>query len=143
MLTGRRFVQWRAALMELAVQDLKMKDATEVIEYDGRIVSYGLLSGSKVEDPNFLKKLLFKRAALLPSTLRARDTDYKAALLEALQTDPDAFPAISREEITVEVAAVFPMDEVRAAHAMMAANSNAGKIVLEVSSVLASPAPEL
>ncbi|KAJ5518149.1 hypothetical protein N7453_000571 [Penicillium expansum] len=29
------FVKWRAALMELAVQDLKMKDATEVIEYDG------------------------------------------------------------------------------------------------------------
>ncbi|CAG7982821.1 unnamed protein product [Penicillium olsonii] len=29
------FVQWRAALMELAVQDLKMKDATEVIDYDG------------------------------------------------------------------------------------------------------------
>ncbi|KAJ6034683.1 uncharacterized protein N7446_009437 [Penicillium canescens] len=29
------FVKWRAALMELAVQELKMKDATEVIEYDG------------------------------------------------------------------------------------------------------------
>ncbi|KAJ5775589.1 uncharacterized protein N7511_000600 [Penicillium nucicola] len=29
------FVRWRAALMELAVQELKMKDATEVIEYDG------------------------------------------------------------------------------------------------------------
>ena len=32
MLIPSRFIKWRAALMELAVQDLKMKDATEVIK---------------------------------------------------------------------------------------------------------------
>jgi NADPH:quinone reductase-like Zn-dependent oxidoreductase len=111
-----------------------LNENVDVIDYDGRLVMYGLLSGPKVEDPQFLKKLLFKRANLLPSTLRARDVTYKAELIQNLQQDENALPAVARGDIKVDISAVFPLERVRDAHAMMARNENAGKIVLKIHS---------
>jgi NADPH:quinone reductase-like Zn-dependent oxidoreductase len=109
-----------------------LNDNVDVLDYDGRLVMYGLLSGPAITDPQFLKKLLFKRAQLLPSTLRARDIEYKAALIHELQSDQNALPAVSRGDIIVDVAATFPLVQVQEAHAMMSRNENAGKILLAI-----------
>ena len=110
-----------------------LTENVNAVDYDGRIVMYGLLSGSKVEDPQFLKKLLFKRASLLPSTLRARDVDYKKRLIHDLLTDEDALPAVMSGRIKVEVDSIFALDDVVHAHTLMAKNENSGKILLAVS----------
>jgi NADPH:quinone reductase-like Zn-dependent oxidoreductase len=121
-----------------------LKDNLKILQYDGRLVSYGLLSGGIVPNelnsdtsssPTFLKQLLFKRISFLASTLRARSVEYKANLITALLLDHEAgYPAVSSGRIHVNISKVFPMADAARAHAMMGRNENIGKIILEVKS---------
>lgn len=113
-----------------------------LVAVDGRIVIYGLMSGGAVDDPAFLGKLIGKRASIMSSTLRARNVEYKERLIQALNDDPAAFPAIASGDISVDVSATYNLEEVREAHKYMTENKNTGKIVMLVSTP-ASAAEEL
>ena len=117
-----------------------LRDNIQVLQHDGRFVSYGLLSGGIIpEELNnndsspFLKQLLFKRISFLASTLRARSTDYKFDLIKTLVTDEQAgYPAVNNGRIKVNISKVFPIQDVVLAHEMMKRNENIGKIILQV-----------
>mmetsp|Transcript_8854 Transcript_8854/g.15069 ORF Transcript_8854/g.15069 Transcript_8854/m.15069 type:complete len:382 (+) Transcript_8854:64-1209(+) len=116
-----------------------LQENLRALQTDGRLVSYGLLSGGVVppelnsQSPTLLQQLLFKRVSLLGSTLRAREVSYKHDLLGALLRDQEAgFPAVSAGHVRVNVSLVLPLSEVVQAHEVMQRNENSGKIVLEV-----------
>ena len=90
MLTACRFVQWRAALMELAVQDLKMKDATEVIEYDGED-PYQMI---QVHD--YLNVKFFRM-----------DPSVRAATKKVIEVFATAYPELLSEKFFVNVPAIM------------------------------------
>ena len=95
---------------------------------DGRIASIAFLRGSRVEvdfAPAMLKRLTWRG-----STLRARSDADKAAIAGALETQ--VWPRIARGEIRAVVDSVFPLEEVRDAHARMERSEHVGKILLEV-----------
>ena len=52
----------------------------DVLKTDGRWILYGTMGGGNVNGP-LLRKLLHKRIALLPTTLRTRSDEYKAELV--------------------------------------------------------------
>lgn len=127
-----------------------LQENLRALQTDGRLVSYGLLSGGVVppelnsQSPTLLQQLLFKRVSLLGSTLRARAVHYKQDLLAALLHDQDAgFPAVSAGHIRVNVSLVLPLSEVERAHDVMQRNENTGKIVLEVLTEGQPPSAEL
>jgi len=106
----------------------------DVLDMDGRLVLYGLMSGGAVNDSMFMNKLLAKRLTVTASTLRSRSVEYKQSLIAALSADPDGLPAIASGEIRVIVDRTYQMEEVLEAHEFMRKNNNIGKIVLLVTS---------
>lgn len=91
MLIGTgRFVQWRAALMELAVQDLKMQDATEVIPYDGED-PYQMI---QVHD--YLNVKFFRM-----------DPSVRAATKKVIEVFATAYPELLSEKFFVNVPAIM------------------------------------
>jgi len=84
------FVQWRAALMELAVQDLKMTDATEVIEYDGED-PYQMI---QVHD--YLNVKFFRM-----------DPSVRAATKKVIEVFATAYPELLSEKFFVNVPAIM------------------------------------
>lgn len=84
------FVQWRAALMELAVQDLKMKDATKVIEYDGED-PYQMI---QVHD--YLNVKFFRM-----------DPSVRAATKKVIEVFATAYPELLSEKFFVNVPAIM------------------------------------
>ncbi|KAJ5851735.1 uncharacterized protein N7529_011120 [Penicillium soppii] len=84
------FLQWRAALMELAVQDLKMKDATEVIEYDG-------------EDPY----QMFQVHDYLNVKFLRMDPSVRTATKKVIDVFATAYPELLREKFFVNVPAIM------------------------------------
>lgn len=106
----------------------------DALDFDGRLVIYGLMSGGAVNDPMFLNKLLSKRLTITATTLRNRSTEYKKELIDALSNDPDGLPAVLSGEIKVIVDRTYPMEDVLQALDVMRKNTNIGKIVLLVTS---------
>jgi hypothetical protein len=90
-LTSSRFVKWRAALMELAVQDLKMKDATEVIDYDGEKDPYQMI---QVHD--YLNVKFFRM-----------DPSVRAATKKTIDVFSTAYPELLREKFFVNVPSIM------------------------------------
>lgn len=96
---------------------------------DGRIVLLAMMGGSRIESFD-LRTIFRKRGTLAASTLRNRSDDYKRELtadfadyaLHHFQ-DGTLHPVIDR---------VMDWDRVAEAHELMAANANAGKIVLRM-----------
>ncbi|KAJ5836714.1 hypothetical protein N7447_002740 [Penicillium robsamsonii] len=84
------FVQWRAALMELAVQDLKMKDATEVIEYDGED-PYQMIQVHDYMNVKFLRM----------------DPSVRAATKKVIEVFATAYPELLSEKFFVNVPAIM------------------------------------
>lgn len=111
-----------------------LSENIDVLPVDGTMVLYGLMGGTAVTDPTFLAKLMAKRITIAASTLRSRSIEYKAAIVEALQSDPDGIAAIQSGDIQVQVDRTFLLEEVVKAHSHMSANANIGKIVLMVAS---------
>jgi tumor protein p53-inducible protein 3 len=100
------------------------------IGLDGRWVVYGLMGGVNLQAEGAMRTLLMKRAAIIGTTLRSRTLEYKGELCSALQQH--AFPKFESQEFKPVVDKVFPLAEAAAAHTLMEANSNTGKIVLRV-----------
>jgi len=96
---------------------------------DGRWVLYGLLGGAEVSGP-LLGGLLRKRASIRATTLRSRDSDYKARLVAAFTRD--CIPGFSSGGLRPVVDCVMDLQDIAEAHKRMEANLNKGKIVLRV-----------
>lgn len=100
----------------------------EAAAVEGRIVQIAFLRGSKVS-LNFMRVML-KRLTHTGSTLRARDTAFKAAIASALAEK--VWPLIEAGEMKVVIDSTYPLAEVADAHRRMETNAHVGKIVLTV-----------
>lgn len=95
---------------------------------DGRIVQIAFLAGSNVEAD--LSLLMGKRLHHTGSTLRARDTAFKAAI--ARQLREKVWPLIAEGRVKPLIDTVYPLKDAAQAHERMEASEHIGKIVLAV-----------
>jgi NADPH:quinone reductase len=94
----------------------------------GRIVVIGVGAGFKAE-LNMLA-LMGKRGVVRGSTLRARPLEEKAIAMRRVEAE--VLPLFEAGELTVPVAATFPLDEADAAYERFTAGGKLGKVVLTV-----------
>lgn len=106
-----------------AVQNLKM------MAVDGRWVNIGLMGGRRVELD--LAQLLGKRVQVIGSTLRTRDDDFKAALIQSLKDQ--VWPMFAAGKLTPQAEEVFAFTDAVAAFERLASNQVNGKLVLQLS----------
>ncbi|MEZ5169100.1 MAG: zinc-binding dehydrogenase, partial [Acidimicrobiales bacterium] len=98
------------------------------LRHGGRIIQVGVMNGGPVAfDPG---SLLLKRAALIGTTLRARPVEEKIAVTREFAAQ--MLPRFADGSLAPVIDSRFPLDEIAAAHERMAANANAGKIVLDI-----------
>ena len=100
----------------------------EAAAVEGRIVQIAFLRGSK-ETLNFMRVML-KRLTHTGSTLRARDTTFKAAIADQLREK--VWPLIEAGKFKVIVDSTYPLADVVEAHRRMETNAHVGKIILTV-----------
>jgi NADPH2:quinone reductase len=93
---------------------------------EGRIVNIAFLQGSKVE-LNLLP-LMLKRLTLCGSTLRARESAFKAALTASVREK--VWPWFEQGLVRPVIHASLPAREVSDAHRVMEASEHTGKILL-------------
>ena len=96
----------------------------------GRIVIIGSMGGQRDALLDVVT-LLRKRAQITGSTLRARPVEEKAEIVSAFLARFGS--ELEAGRIKPVVHAVFPVEEWKEAHALMASNEHFGKIVLRVS----------
>jgi NADPH:quinone reductase len=94
----------------------------------GRIAVIGIGGGAKGELN--LGALMAKRGRIYSSTLRARPLEEKA--LTARRVERSVLPLLADGELTVPIAATYPLDQVAEAYEHFVAGGKLGKIVLEV-----------
>ncbi len=94
----------------------------------GRIVVIGLMAGPSAELP--LGALLFKRATLIGTTLRARPLEEKIRAAQMLERE--LAPLFVDKKLAPVVDRVLPLADARAAHESMQKNETFGKLVLAV-----------
>jgi NADPH2:quinone reductase len=94
----------------------------------GRILVIGVGAGAKCE-LNLLA-LMGKRARIHGSTLRARPLEEKALAARALERE--VLPLFASGDLTVPIAATFPLEEAAAAYDCFASGGKLGKILLVV-----------
>ena len=105
------------------------QDNLECLGTDGRLVMLALLGGAKAPTLS-LAPILRKRLSILGSTLRSRGHEYQ----ENLTRDLAEFllPRLEEGKLKPVIDKIFPLEQANEAHALMEANKNTGKIVLEV-----------
>jgi len=94
----------------------------------GRLVVIGLQGGIAAELN--LALLLMKRASVAATSLRARPTAEKSAIVTA--TRENVFPMIESGAVRPIVHASFPLDDVASAHRVLEESSHIGKLVLRM-----------
>jgi len=97
-----------------------------VAAFQGRIISIAFLRGSKTEVD--LMPMMIKQLVLTGSTLRARPTEEKARIAEALLDK--VWPLLENGVIAPVISTTFPLAEAARAHQLMESNKHIGKIVL-------------
>jgi NADPH2:quinone reductase len=94
----------------------------------GRIAVIGIGAGAKGELN--LAALMGKRGSIMASTLRPRPLEEKSAAARLVERH--VLPLVEAGDVTVPVAATFPLDEVEAAYDRFAEGGKLGKVVLEI-----------
>jgi len=94
---------------------------------DGRLVLINMMMGKDVQVD--LSQVMTKRLTITGSTLRARDTAFKAAIAQNLEKT--IWPLLASGKIKSIINAVFPAEKAAAAHKLMESSEHIGKIVLE------------
>ena len=94
----------------------------------GRIIVVGLLAGAKCELN--LAALLTKRITIKGTSLRSRTNEEKAKVTREFEAN--IVPLIASGVIKPIIEQVFPLEQAAAAHSLMEADQNIGKIVLDL-----------
>ena len=115
-------------LLDMIAGDYIKRNFT-VMAVEGRIVMIAVQRGSKIK-ANILP-IMLKRLTFTGSTLRARETAFKADITENLRTK--VWPLIAQGKIKPVVSQVFALKDAAHAHAYLDTGNNMGKIVLKVS----------
>ena len=92
----------------------------------GRICTIGIGAGAKVELN--LQHLMAKRASIMGSTLRARSLEDKAAA--ARLVEKEVLPGFASGDLSVPVAATYPLDRAAEAYERFRAGGKLGKVVI-------------
>lgn len=98
----------------------------EVLATGGRLVVIGLQGGAKGELD--LGALLVKRAAVHATSLRARPTSEKAAIVAAVRDS--VWPAVEAGEVRPVIDRVLPLEQAAEAHRVLESSTHIGKVVL-------------
>jgi len=98
----------------------------QALDTGGRIVVIGIGAGAKAEVN--LGVLMYKRARILASTLRARPLEQKAQTARALERD--VLPLFESGRLTVPIAATYRFEQAAEAYDHFAAGGKLGKIIL-------------
>jgi putative PIG3 family NAD(P)H quinone oxidoreductase len=94
----------------------------------GRLVIIGVTAGAKAEFD--IATFMRKRQRIVGSVLRARPVEEKAALARSFVEE--ALPLFAQGRLRPVVHKVLPLVDVRAAHELVAADANIGKVLLAV-----------
>jgi putative PIG3 family NAD(P)H quinone oxidoreductase len=97
-----------------------------VLSTAGRLVVIGLQGGVKAELN--LGALMSKRAAVMATTLRARPSTEKAAIVRAMVAQ--VWPLISDGTVRPITHATYRLEDVRQAHQVLEESSHIGKVLL-------------
>jgi NADPH:quinone reductase len=114
-------------ILEL-VGAINLADNLEALATGGRIVVIGVGAGAVSELD--LRMIMQKRAVLRGSTLRPRPIEEKA--LTARLMEKMVLPGFVSGDLSVPVAATYPLDEAPAAYERFRAGKKLGKVVLEI-----------
>ncbi len=98
----------------------------DVLATEGRLVIIGMQGGTKGELD--IATLLGKRGAVIATSLRARPSSEKATICAAVVEH--VWPLVEDGRVRPIVHGTMPLEEVRAAHELMASGAHTGKIVL-------------
>jgi putative PIG3 family NAD(P)H quinone oxidoreductase len=94
----------------------------------GRLVVIGMQGGARADLD--LRTLMSKRGAIHATTLRARPSGEKAAIVASVAEN--VWPLVESSRIRPVVDRVLPWDQAAVAHQVMEAGENIGKVLLEV-----------
>jgi putative PIG3 family NAD(P)H quinone oxidoreductase len=92
----------------------------------GRLVVIGLQGGIKGELD--LNRLLMKRAAVMATSLRARPTQEKAAIVSAMVAQ--VWPLVAEGTVRPIIHERLPLERVREAHQLLEDSTHTGKVLL-------------
>lgn len=94
--------------------------------FGGRWIMIATMGGA--ETVIDLETVWRKRIRLIGSTLRSRTSEEKSRIMQALHDE--LFPLFASGELISNIHAVFPIQEVEAAHGVLRRAENIGKVVL-------------
>jgi NADPH:quinone reductase-like Zn-dependent oxidoreductase len=94
----------------------------------GRILQVGLMAGSSV--PVNVYGLMGRRASWIGTMLRARPIEEKIALTRRFASE--MLPLFDDGTLRPIIDSRYPFDQIADAHRHMAANANAGKIMIDI-----------
>jgi len=101
----------------------------QAVALKGRIVQVGLMGGGNV--PVNVGALMGRRATWNGTTLRARPVEEKIAVTRRFAAE--MLPLFDTGQLRPVIDSRYPFDQIADAHRHMAANANAGKIMIDVS----------
>jgi putative PIG3 family NAD(P)H quinone oxidoreductase len=100
----------------------------QAVAMKGHILQVGLMGGSTV--PVNVYALMGRRASWIGTMLRARPIEEKIALTRRFAAE--MLPLFDNGALKPVIDSRFPFDQIADAHRHMAANANAGKIMIDV-----------
>jgi NADPH:quinone reductase-like Zn-dependent oxidoreductase len=100
----------------------------DVLAFNGRIVIIGMQGGTKAELD--IGQLMRKRGALISTSLRARPTDEKAAIVASVREH--VWPLLAAGEIRPIIDRTVPMADAALGHRVLEESSHVGKVLLVV-----------
>ncbi|MBM3638010.1 MAG: NAD(P)H-quinone oxidoreductase [Actinobacteria bacterium] len=98
----------------------------------GRIIQVGTMAGKPV--PFNVGTLLFKRASIIGTVLRARPIEEKIAISQ--QFEAEVVPLFDSGALRPVIHSRLPLSSIAEAHMLMESNANIGKIMLDVQSLI-------
>jgi NADPH:quinone reductase len=123
-LTGGRGVD---VILDVIGGDYLDRDVQSLAQ-KGRIVLVGTMGGGNVTMN--VGAMMFKRASLTGTVLRARPLEEKIALTQRFIAE--MLPLFDTGVLQPVIDSRYPFDDIASAHELMATNANVGKIVIEI-----------
>jgi putative PIG3 family NAD(P)H quinone oxidoreductase len=114
-----------AAVLDMVGGDYLPRNLDCLAE-DGRHVSIAVQRGATAEIP--IRKIMARRLTLTGSTLRARDTGFKALVADELART--VWPHVEAGKLKPVIDRTYPLEQAADAHRRMEAGEHVGKIVL-------------